>query len=60
MIDIIFQAAPTVMDGFMGTGLHISTIIKIIFVGSILVAGLTWFFLRYQEGFFDWKINLFQ
>lgn len=53
MIDIIFQAAPAIMDGFMGTGLHISTIIKIIFVGSIFVAGLTWFFLKYQEGWFD-------
>ena len=53
MIDIIFQAAPVLMDGFMGTGLHISTIIKIIFVGSIFVAGLTWFFLKYQEGWFD-------
>ena len=60
MIDIIFQAAPVLMDGFMGTGLHISTIIKIIFVGSIFVAGLAWFIIQYQDGMFDWKINLFQ
>lgn len=53
MIDIIFQAAPVLMDGFMGTGLHISTIIKIIFIGSIFVAGVAWFYLKYSEGFFE-------
>lgn len=49
MIDI----AMVVADGFMGTGLHISTIIKIILVGSILVAGITWFVLKFQEGYFS-------
>tara|TARA_R110000824_G_scaffold387479_2_gene582795 strand:+ start:277 stop:432 length:156 start_codon:yes stop_codon:yes gene_type:complete len=51
LIDIIFQAA--IMDGFMGTGISVNTWIKFLFAGAIFVAGATWFFMKFQEGYFS-------
>jgi len=53
LVLVLIYNADGSLGGFMNTGFHISTIVKGIFVGSILVAGIAWFYIKFQEGFFS-------